>query len=221
MTARASMEAAAAAAPPDPARVAEAHRAILADKTIQFDLPTRHVETRDAPEWLKSLGNAIGRFVRWVGDGWTVIGWIAVAVVVVVLLFALVPSLREWAQALLQRGRRGTTDEAASWAPTEVQARALLEEADALAAGGRYDEAVHLILFRSIDDIAGWRGELVRPSSTSRDIARAEGLPGEARGVFARIVAAVERSWFGGQALGPADWDAARADYVRFALKAA
>lgn len=220
MTARASMEAAAAAAPPDPARVAEAHRAILADKTIQFDLPIRHVETRETPAWLKALGNAIGRFVQWVGDGWTVIGWIAAAVVIAVLLFALVPGLREWAQGLLQRGRGGTA-EAPQWAPTQVQARALLEEADALAAGGRYDEAVHLILFRSIDDIAAWRGELVRPSSTSRDIARADGLPGEARGVFARIVAAVERSWFGGQALGPADWDAARADYARFALKAA
>ena len=61
----------------------------------------------------------------------------------------------------------------------------------------------------------------MRPSSTSRDIARAEGLPGEARGVFARIVAAVERSWFGGRALEAGDWEAARADYARFALKTA
>lgn len=220
MTARASMEAASAAAPPDPARVAEAHRAILADKSIQFDLPMRHIEAREAPEWLKALGRAIARFVAWVGDGWTVIGWIAAAVVVAVLLFALVPGLREWVLSLARRGR-GVAPEAPHWAPTEGQARALLEEADALAAGGRYDEAVHLILFRSIDDIAAWRGELVRPSSTSRDIARAEGLPGEARGVFARIVAAVERSWFGGRALEAGDWEAARADYARFALKTA
>lgn len=220
MTARASMEAAAAAAPPDPARVAEAHRAILADKTIQFDLPVRHLERQEAPEWLKALGNAIGRFVQWVGDGWTVIGWIAAAVIVLVLLFALVPGLREWAQGLMQRGRDEGTG-ASQWAPTERQARALLEEADALADAGQFDEAVHLILFRSIDDIAAWRGELVRPSSTSRDIARADGLPGEARGVFQRIVAAVERSWFGGRALERADWDAARADYARFALKTA
>jgi hypothetical protein len=220
MTARVSMEAAAAAAPPDPARVAEAHRAILSDRSIQFDLPMRHIETPRTPDWLKALGNAVESFVRWVGDGWIVIGWIAAAIVVAVLLFALVPGLRAWILSLARRGRSDVA-EAPQWAPTEGQARALLEEADALAAGGRYDEAVHLILFRSIDDIAAWRGELVRPSSTSRDIAAAEGLPGEARGVFARIVAAVERSWFGGQRLDAPDWDAARADYARFALKTA
>jgi hypothetical protein len=214
------MEAASAAAPPDPVRVAEAHRAILADRSIQFDLPMRQIEARETPAWLKALANAIGRFVQWVGDGWSVIGWIAVAVVVAVLLFALVPGLRDWVLSLVRRGRSEAA-EAPQWAPTEGQARALLEEADALAAAGRYDEAVHLILFRSIDDIAAWRGELVRPSSTSRDIARAEGLPGEARGVFARIVAAVERSWFGGRALEAGDWEAARADYSRFALKSA
>ena len=220
MTARASMEAASATPPPDPARVAEAHRAILADKSIQFDLPMRQAEPRELPDWLKALAQAVDRFVRWVGDGWGVIGWIAIAVVVAVLLFALVPGLRNWLLAMLRRGRSDAAEEP-QWAPTEHQARALLEEADALAAAARYDEAVHLILFRSIDDIAAWRGELVRPSFTSRDIAKAEGLQGEARGVFARIVAAVERSWFGGRALGPGDWEAARADYARFALKTA
>lgn len=219
MTARVAIETAAAAEPAKGVSVAEAHRAILSDKTIQFDLPMRHVDTPESPAWLKALGDAIGRFVAWVGNGWNVLGWIALAFVIVVLLVLLVPGLREWLARLVRRGSDEQPE--AQWAPTEHQARALLEEADTLAHAGRYDEAVHLILFRSIDDIAAWRGELVRPSSTSRDIARADGLPGEARGVFARIVAAVERSWFGGRALGIGDWEAARADYARFALRGA
>jgi hypothetical protein len=94
----------------------------------------------------------------------------------------------------------------------------LLEEADRLASQGRYAEAVRLILHRSIEDIERWRGDPLRPSLTSRDIARFDGLPDMARGIFARIVADVERSLFGGASLAQSDWARARADYARFAL---
>jgi hypothetical protein len=63
-----------------------------------------------------------------------------------------------------------------------------------------------------------WRGDPLRPSLTSRDIARFDGLPDQARAVFARIVADVERSLFAGGTLEPADWTRARADYAQFAL---
>ncbi len=207
----------AATAPPpiDPARVADAWRAIRADTAIQFDLPAKTVPPRDPPpEWLDAVLRAIGRFVTWVGGGWNVLLWIVVALIVVALLFALVPGLRDWLSSWF--GRKAA--EEPGWVPTEGAARALLEDADALAAAGRYGEAVHLLLFRSIDDIVAWRGDVVRPADTSRDIARADALPRHARGVFAGIVAAVERSLFGGAALGEDDWARARADYAGFAL---
>lgn len=212
---------AAASVPPiDSPRVDAAWKAIRADPSIQFDLPQKAVEPRDPPpEWLEPVLRAIGNFVQWVGGGWRVILWGIGAVIVVALLFALVPGLREWIAEKL--GRRRVVEEAPSWTPTETRARALLEDADALAAAGRYDEAVHLLLFRSIDDIVAWRGDVVRPADTSRDIARAEALPPQARGVFAGIVAAVERSLFGGRALDGDDWQRARADYAGFALKGA
>jgi len=204
--------------PVDSAQVHTAWKAIRADPSIQFDLPQKTVEPRDPPpEWLDPVLRAIGHFVEWVGGGWRVILWGIAIVIVVALLFALVPSLRAWIAEKL--GRTPVIEDAPVWAPTETRARALLEDADALASAGRYDEAVHLLLFRSIDDIVAWRGDVVRPADTSRDIARADALPPHARGVFAGIVAAVERSLFGGRTLGMDDWQRARADYAGFALK--
>ncbi|WP_294324562.1 DUF4129 domain-containing protein [uncultured Sphingomonas sp.] len=206
--------------PVDSAKVDAAWKAIRADPSIQFDLPEKMPEPRDPPpEWLEPVLRGIGNFVQWVGGGWRVILWGIGIVIVAALLFALIPSLRQWIAEKL--GRNRAVEEAPSWVPTERRARALLEDADALAMQGRYDEAVHLLLFRSIDDIMAWRGDVVRPADTSRDIARADALPESARGVFSGIVAAVERSLFGGRALVQDDWQRARADYAGFALKGA
>lgn len=206
--------------PIDSAQVHAAWTTIRADPSIQFDLPQKLPEPRDPPPaWLEPVLRTIGNVVEWIGGGWRVILWIIAIVIVAALLFALVPSLRAWIAEKL--GRNRMVGDAPVWTPTETRARALLEDADALAAAGRYDEAVHLLLFRSIDDIVAWRGDVVRPADTSRDIARADALPPHARGVFAGIVAAVERSLFGGRALGVDDWQRARADYAGFALKGA
>ena len=69
-----------------------------------------------------------------------------------------------------------------------------------------------------LPDIERWRGDSLRPSLTSRDIAAFETLPDAARAVFRRIVADVERSLFAGNPLGESDWTRARADYAGFAL---
>lgn len=212
----------AASAPPaiDSDRVTAAWRAIRADPSIQFNLPEKPVEPPEPPPgWLQPVLRSIGDFIQWVGGGWRVILWIIGITIVVALLFALVPGLRDWLRERF--GRRAAAADEPQWVPTETRARALLEDADALAAQGRFDEAVHLLLFRSIDDIVAWRGDVVRPADTSRDIARADALPPAARGVFAGIVAAVERSLFGGRALDDGDWRRARADYAGFALRGA
>ena len=203
--------------PIDSDRVTDAWTAIRADPAIQFDLPRKTVPVRDPPpEWLEPALRSIGRFVEWVGGGWRILLWIVGLTLVVLLLFAIFPGLRQWWSERF--GRKAAPDEAPRWTPEAATARALLEDADELAATGDFDRAVHLLLFRSIDDIAAWRGDLVRPAYTSRDIARADALPPHARGVFAGIVAAVERSLFGGTRLGADDWQRARADYAGFAL---
>ncbi|WP_343520648.1 hypothetical protein [Sphingomonas sp.] len=206
-----------AAAFGDPARIDAAHRAVRADPSIQFDLPWHQPEINPPPRWLIELFDALRRFVDWVGGGWTVLMWIAIAAVVIAILLALFPTVREWISARLL-GRGETAVAPAGWAPDAGAARALLDEADRLAAAGRYAEAVRLILHRSIEDIERWRGDSLRPSLTSRDIAAFDTLPDAARTVFRRIVADVERSLFAGNPLGEADWTRARADYAGFAL---
>ena len=202
----------------DPAAVDAAHRAVRADSSIQFDLPWHQPDPANPPpRWLIELFQSLGRFVDWVGGGWYVLMWAAIAVVAIAIVLALFPTVREWfAARLLPQGE--AVPEPPRWAPDVQVARPLLDEADRLAAAGRYTEAVRLILHRSIEDIEKWRGDSLRPSLTSRDIAAFESLPDIARSVFRRIVADVERSLFGGNALGEADWARARAAYAGFAL---
>jgi len=203
------------AAPPevDPAAIAAAHEAVRADRSIQFDLA--QPEAPDPPpDWLIRLFDWLASM----GPLWQILFWVLIAVAVVVLVVALVPPLREWALDRLRRRKPGTQEDAPQWTPEETRARALLADADARAAAGDYDGAVHIILLRSIDDIEAWRGQALSPSLTARDIAEAAELPEGARGVFARIAAVVERSIFAGQRLSAEDWRATRNAYAAFAL---
>ena len=202
-------------APPavDPAAVQAAHDAVRADTSIQFDLA--EPETPDPPPgWLVKLFD----WLAGMGTFWQVIFWILIAVAVVALVIALVPPLRDWVIELWRQRKPKIETETQVWSPAAAGVRALLDEADARAAAGDYDGAVHVILLRSIDDIERWRGTDLPPSSTTRDIAAAPDLPNDARGVFARIAAAVERSIFAKQRLSADDWQAARTDYAAFAL---
>ncbi|MBR0551013.1 hypothetical protein J7S20_00670 [Sphingomonadaceae bacterium LXI357] len=201
---------------PDPDAAAEAHRRLLTDSSIQFDLPHKEIERHPPPEWLLAAIRAIKHAAEWVGPAWPwILGGLAL-LLVAVLILTFFPSARDWLRETFGRGR--PAEETEQWVPEVAVARQLLEEADALATQGRYDEAAHLLLFRSIEDIERWRGDIVRPSLTSRDIASAEALPDEARGVFSGIVAAVERSLFAGRPLSQSDWQDARGDYASFAL---
>ena len=104
------------------------------------------------------------------------------------------------------------------WIPEQAPARRWLEEADALAAQGRYAEAIHHLLIRSVEDIARRKPALVKPSVTSRELAAATAIPGEARALFSGIARLVERSLFAGRPVGLAEWTQARSDYADFAV---
>jgi hypothetical protein len=214
-------------------RLAAAHEALKADTSIQFSLqpappppePPRWL--RDTVEALKEFFEPVGRFFRWIGSFmpdapyarillWTVLA--AAAAGFAILIYRRL-SEGEWR---LWRRRRpaGIPVEAEeeAWAPEAAPARSWLREADALAAQGRYAEAVHHLLFRSIEDIARRRPRLVRPALTSRELAAADALPPPARSLFARIAGLVERSLFGGRPVEAADWTAARTAYADLVL---
>lgn len=198
----------------DPARAAEAHRALRADTSIQFDLqPLPPPEPM--PSWFGWLGELLGNS----GPFFKGAFWIAVAAVVLGLLYAAVRFVEGGGLDRFKRRRKVQAAEGEeSWTIAEAPARALLAEADALAGAGRFSEAAHLLLFRSIEEIERRRPKLVRPALTSRDIADAPQLPPGPRGAFHSIAMAVERSLFGGRLLGEADWQGCRAAYEEFAM---
>src|SRR5690606_26314616 len=118
----------------------------------------------------------------------------------------------------LRRRRSNPPPEAAEWQPDTEAALALLEDADRLAALGRYEEATHLLLRRSVEHIAEARPGLLEPSTTARDIAGLPCLPGRAGRAFRVIADRVERSLFALRGLSAEDWQQARAAYAEFAL---
>jgi hypothetical protein len=192
-----------------------AHRTVRADPSIQYDFPWRVSEVRENPEWLRALGQAIDAFLRALGPFWQVVFWAMVAAIVMLLLFTFVPPLRDWLRARLDRNPAAET---ADWQPAENVSRALLAEAEALAAAGRFEAAVQLLLHRSIEDIERWRSGLVVRSATARDIAAVNAIPAPARAMFQRLVALTERGIFAGRSLDEAEWRAARDAYRAFAL---
>ena len=197
------------APPVPPDGFAEAHRELLADRSIQFDLPL--FQPPEPPGWLRSLGEFLsGNHPVLNGLFWIVIGAVALAILYFVVRW-LAGANWPW------RRSRGA-EEDAGWRPGEAPARALLSEADALAARGRFAEAARLLLFRSIDDIDSRRPDLVRPALTSRDIAALAAIPSRPRGAFARIAMLVERSLFARRPLAEADWRDCRAAYEEFAF---
>jgi hypothetical protein len=202
-----------AAATGDPARFAEAHAALRRESAIQFELTP--FQPPEVPGWLLWLG----RLLEGTGPFFQILFWIILAAVALWLIYLIVRWAEGGGLAFLRRSRLAPDeDEAADWRPDQAPARALLGEADALAAAGRYAEAAHLLLFRSIEDIEKKRPALVRPALTSRDIAGAPQLPPGPRSAFGRIVSAVERSLFGGRALAEIDWRDCRAAYEEFAF---
>ena len=181
--------------------VAEAHATLRARDDIQFELP---VAPPPKPTQSFSL------------PGLEAVFWLVVVAGAALLLALIV-------RTIMEREPRGKAEESgeheiAKWRPAETEARALLAEADAMAAAGRYDEAARLLLHRSLEDIAKRKPRLLRPALTSREIARAPLLPDAVRAAFDAMAAPVERSLFGGRALDRTAWESARAAYGDFAL---
>lgn len=188
-------------------KLAAAHQALLHTRGLQLDFKGAP-KSPPAPAWLESL-------FRFLADLAPVLKFVflgGLALAAALILWFVVREIRA------PRFRKTVAEAPADWRPEPEQARALLDEADGLAAAGRFGEAIHLLLFRSIDDLAGRRPGLVRPALTSRDIARLEQMPVPARSAFARIAERVERSFFGGRPVGSEDFAQARGDYEAFAF---
>lgn len=168
-------------------------------------------------EALGSLLEFIASLFSWVPGGWPIVKWVLLAIAIlgaIFIIYRLVEPL------IAARSGTSSAKESSSqeWRPDTDESLALLDDADRLAAQGKYDEATHLLLQRSVGQMANARPDWVEPSSTARELTRLSDLPEKARKTFAIIATNVERSLFAMRPLQRADWEEARAAYADFAL---
>lgn len=195
----------------------DAYETVRADESIQF-APIENEPSPEPPSWLGDFFEFLAKFFeplgKMFGASWPVVKWVLLAFGAALLLYILWKLL----EPVLDFRLRAKV-EAEEWTPPEEEALALLEEADRLAAAGDYDEATHLLLKRSVGQIALARPDWVDPSSTARELAALPALPLAARKAFGTIAERVESSLFALRKLGADDWQAARAAYAEFALQ--
>ncbi|MBC7497667.1 MAG: hypothetical protein H7243_10975 [Sphingomonadaceae bacterium] len=196
--------------------VAVAHRHLLADGSTQFALPQYHAP--EPPAWAKALAEWLHRHA----DQFAALGpvvkyafWGGLAILVGLLLV----SLYRWLAALLRR-ERAEPAMPTGWRPDPAPARALLAEADALAARGQFAAAARLVLLRSVEQIAD-RSDGLAPALTSRDIARSPQLPRDVATAFAAIAEVVETGLFAARPVGAEAWTRVRTAYEGVAFPAA
>lgn len=197
-----------------PSNFTTAHNHVLADKAIQFKFtPFQPPKVTPPPHWLKVISEDIAWFLRLIGPFANVLFWALVIALVAIILFFI---LRELGYVHWTWRKKAVAEANEDWHPDDVPARKLLAEADALAAEGQFEEAAHLLLLRSFEDIDRRRPGLLKPANTAREMATSGAIPTNARDTFGHIARHVEASLFGGDTLGRSGWEECRAAYARF-----
>ncbi|MEM7767837.1 MAG: DUF4129 domain-containing protein [Pseudomonadota bacterium] len=201
----------------------EIHAAFLEDEDLQLEWPEPEPEEAQEPPpgWLEAVFRFLGNVFGFIGPLLRLAFYLALALGVVSIVYFVGRSL--WEKRFPSLRRKSDTEHVdsvaeAPYRPDAAVARSLLEEADALAAAGQFAEAVHLLLFRSIEDIQTRREGGVPQSLTAREIARLDALPDRARTGLAPIIELVERSFFGGRSVDAGGWTSARQSYEAFAF---
>lgn len=195
-----------------------AHQRMQADPSLQHELPLPQAPPPppQRPQW---------EWAGWIADLFAavaplmqVVFWVGLAVLVALLLFFIGREIGRSRFGWFKPRPAKAKPQETAWRPDEAAARTLLADADRLAADGRFAEAAHLLLLRSIEDFDSRRPRAVRPALTTRDIASLDELPENARPAFGSIAKVVERSLFGGAPVDAGDFAACRQAYEDFAL---
>jgi hypothetical protein len=187
-----------------------AWRGLLGHRDIQFDFPDS-AGVPPQPLWLRHLLQFLDHHAAWFKWG----GWILLGAAGLAIAYFVV-------RHLLQRGFSQADNfplrPMPAWQPSAEQARLLLQDADALAAQNRFEDAAHLLLLFAIQEIGDRRPGLVLPALTSREIATLDALSHQARQIFSHIALVVERCIFGGRALSADDYAEVRRTFEQFTV---
>jgi hypothetical protein len=192
-----------------------AFRKLKNQDQLQFEL----AEAPPPPklDWLERILEPVFKFFAALAPLFEIIFWVFVIGGIGLILYILGRALWNFRLARLAREKEEGED-TYLYQPSQEQARILLDAVDALAAKGLYAEAVHQLLFRSVQDIGIARPNMIRRSYTSREIATLSELTPKTREAFSLIAAEVERSHFGGRSLDEAAFQKCRAAYAQFAI---
>lgn len=186
---------------------------------LQKDFPQQAADIRPERRERRSSDRSSRADLGFMGPVFEVIFWVLLALVGGFIIISL---LREVAISKRNFAPKVKADDGPAvpiYQVDEETARVLMDDADKLALDGKYEDAVHMLLFRSIQDIADKRPHYVRRSLTAREISGLPVLSEKARASFSAIGALVERSFFGGAALGDDDYQQAKSAYKDFAFE--
>jgi hypothetical protein len=185
---------------PDPRGAA---REALGGRDIQTGLPRDTTDWGDWSAWNFHLG----------GDAFQIVLWLLGLTGIAVILWSLRD--RFW-----NLGRHASEPDAAGG---ELAVARILEttrlEAEELARRGLFGEAMHALLLTGLAETRKRLRDGFADSLTSREVVARVPLPRAGRDALARIVEAVERSYFGACDAGAGDYESCRDSFD--ALKAA
>lgn len=111
---------------------------------------------------------------------------------------------------LIRLNRRDAAEPTLAAAEVPGSAVTHLANADRLAANGAFAEALHEVLLASFLELERRIGTGLPLAFTSREVLRHAALPEGARTPLAALIEAVEVALFGGAAVGPSEYRAAR-----------
>jgi hypothetical protein len=151
------------------------------------------------------------------GAGSIVVSYVMWVVVAILALLVIALVLRELTgfEAKVSVPVGGDAPEHA--AATAAIVEQPLDDAEVLARAGRFGEAIHALLLRTLEELMRRLDRPLPRSRTSREILAETRLPDEARGALGHLVSAVEVSFFGGAEPGAEDYQICVERFRRFA----
>ena len=181
----------------------------------QTELPQDKAKLAPKPKPIKEPLFNLG----FLGPVFQLIFYGLLAIAVAYILYLILNTIIATRRSMVKADKTEDIPDVPTYQPDAETARVLMDDADGLAAQGKFAEAVHILLFRSIQDIEDKRPHHVKRSLTSREIASLSILSPKARDVFSQIGKLVERSFFGGGALNMEDYELSKAAYKAFAFE--
>ena len=192
--------------------IKRAYRAVKRDEAYQYEL-AEPIPRRPASAFEKAIGRFFNAIFSFLAPLLVIIFWVGLGALGLAALYLIGRAIYETRFAKPEEKSEGDP-EVPLYQPAQAQARILLDEVDKLAAEGRFGEAVHTLLFRSIQDIDRNRPNVVRRSLTAREIGSLSVLTAKARTAFSTIAGVSELAHFGGVSVNKTGFETARSAYA-------